>query len=967
VASRLVAGSPPARLEIVAAAGWGKTEALLDAASGLAKPVLWRTLGPVHRDPHALVRDLARGASPLAPEAAQDALAMLSGPGGGAEHGARALNRLAEGLLTAGDPGGCLVLDGLENLSGGPDALHLLDGWLEALGETWDLWVAGREPLATPLWRRARLQGHVRTLEAADLALDADETRAIATGLGLAPSDADIESLREATGGWPLGTTLALRHPGSRYLDDLETFLETECFAPLEPEFLALLERLAPLERVLPSVVEQLVPGGSVHLGRGVRQGLLLADPDGSGGTWPAPIRQALARRLRVRGSWTTVCREAVEALVATGLPGEALELALESGPVDAAWDLAPDVLPAWLEEGLVNRATTVLERLRTVEPPHRLTLRFLEAHLSRARGDVTGALAALAAGGSEPGATEAPWALRLAMTRARLHLETVEPARAAEALDQAQVLAGEGPHAVAIALARAENLVNLGDVPRAAALLATLEPHTPGLAVVKARLALRTGDPDQVETLLGGLPAGDGRGGHREPALLRALVLGLTGRPEEALALAEETFLRAERAGSPVTRLVAATRCAHALAALGRPAEARARHAFALALAEHIGVPRLGAESRLGLALLETDREAARSGITTALRLGEEAGDPWFSALVAVGRALLAPDDDTWRDEARSRTRAVGDRWLEETLDLGGRGWLRALPRPETGPSGALALPATPPGEGTAGSILRIRTFGGLRVSVGDRVLGPRDWTRDRARQLLGLLAAHPGEVLPKARIIDMLWPDLDPDQADGTFRVVLNALQRTLEPGRPAKVAPRFVRRSGSGYELAGPPDIEVDTQVFSRLVTGPHDEPGASPARLERLARALEVAHAPFLPEFLLEEPWCDRLRDHLEARVVETALSLARQAWEAGRLDLARQAAEVLVERDPAGEEGWRVLVAVLARSGERTLALRAYDRCIAALARELDDAPSPAMGALARALRDGSPLPSPWTS
>src|SRR5690606_8750178 len=79
----------------------------------------------------------------------------------------------------------------------------------------------------------------------------------------------------------------------------------------------------------------------------------------------------------------------------------------------------------------------------------------------------------------------------------------------------------------------------------------------------------------------------------------------------------------------------------------------------------------------------------------------------------------------------------------------------------------------------------------------------------------------------------------------------------------------------------------------------------------------------------------------------------AQALARRNFEAGIA-----AARRLLELEPWLEEGHRLLVELLARSGQRSQALAQYDACRRLLETELGVAPGPETEALVEAIRQG---------
>ncbi|HEY9723982.1 MAG TPA: BTAD domain-containing putative transcriptional regulator, partial [Oscillatoriaceae cyanobacterium] len=240
-----------------------------------------------------------------------------------------------------------------------------------------------------------------------------------------------------------------------------------------------------------------------------------------------------------------------------------------------------------------------------------------------------------------------------------------------------------------------------------------------------------------------------------------------------------------------------------------------------------------------------------------------------------------------------------------------------------------------------TRAESLRIRTLGAFRVTRGQTPLSDRDFGREKARQLLHVLAAHSGEWLPKTRLIDLLWPEADPDSADGTFRVALNALQKALEPDRPSGKPGRYVLKQGTSYRLSE--DAWLDAREFERLLAAADafEDEAAIPLYRE----ALTLCEGPFLAEFPQYDAWCDRERERLAALYREGACRLARLLVDRGDAEAASWAERVL-EREPCAEEAARALMTAQAHAGDRAQAIRTYDRLVVALDEELDVDPMP---------------------
>ncbi|MBC6369256.1 hypothetical protein DDT91_20910, partial [Algoriphagus sp. AK58] len=64
-------------------------------------------------------------------------------------------------------------------------------------------------------------------------------------------------------------------------------------------------------------------------------------------------------------------------------------------------------------------------------------------------------------------------------------------------------------------------------------------------------------------------------------------------------------------------------------------------------------------------------------------------------------------------------------------------------------------------------GYTLRLRTLGAFQAWRGRQEITRREWRREKARQLLQLFITHRGRLLQREQILDLLWPDADPENA--------------------------------------------------------------------------------------------------------------------------------------------------------------------------------------------------------
>jgi len=233
---------------------------------------------------------------------------------------------------------------------------------------------------------------------------------------------------------------------------------------------------------------------------------------------------------------------------------------------------------------------------------------------------------------------------------------------------------------------------------------------------------------------------------------------------------------------------------------------------------------------------------------------------------------------------------------------------------------------------------------LGPFSVSAGDRVAGP--WPRPSARRLCELVLVSPGRRASRDLICEELFPGLDPRAAARAVSKALSMARTTLaELGPPAA----HLLAADLTHIWAARAGVEVDAEAHGQALREALDtEPGHD--RDGRLAAALAEAGQ---GELLADEPYADWAmgpRERLETLRQEARLALARdRARGAGQVrpEAVLAAWEACFEHDPASEEAAGALVRAYFAHGHRDLAVRAYERCRAALA-ELGLAVSPAL-------------------
>ncbi len=235
----------------------------------------------------------------------------------------------------------------------------------------------------------------------------------------------------------------------------------------------------------------------------------------------------------------------------------------------------------------------------------------------------------------------------------------------------------------------------------------------------------------------------------------------------------------------------------------------------------------------------------------------------------------------------------------------------------------------------------LRIHLLGPLEVIVGDR---PISVDTRKALAIVALVAAE-GRPFARDELAAMFWPDADDEAARGALRRTLSALRSAVGP---VGIAIDRARVS------VDPATTWVDLLELERLAASDRD------ADLEAAAA---LARGPFLAGFTVRDSpdfddWQAARAVRVEHIVGDLLDRLAAARSEGGDPSGAIEAARRRVDLDPLDEPGQRRVMDLLARSGDRTGAIRQYRSLVALFDRELGVAPLRETTELYDSIREG---------
>jgi DNA-binding SARP family transcriptional activator len=244
-----------------------------------------------------------------------------------------------------------------------------------------------------------------------------------------------------------------------------------------------------------------------------------------------------------------------------------------------------------------------------------------------------------------------------------------------------------------------------------------------------------------------------------------------------------------------------------------------------------------------------------------------------------------------------------------------------------------------------------RIQLLGGLHARRGDRVLAGLQ--RQQPALLLAYLAFHSPSPRSRDTLVDLLWPETDPDTGRHNLRPVLHALRRLLEP---ADTPPGTVLIADNISVRLNPAAVTTDVLEF-RAALADAARAQSPEARAASLAAAVALYRGELLPDFY--DPWVLTERPPLAEAYLAALHRLALEREQAGDLDGALEAAQQAIRADPLREEAHYEVMRLYAALGQPSACLRQYQELERVLREELDEVPSAQVRALAEELRQGA--------
>lgn len=225
------------------------------------------------------------------------------------------------------------------------------------------------------------------------------------------------------------------------------------------------------------------------------------------------------------------------------------------------------------------------------------------------------------------------------------------------------------------------------------------------------------------------------------------------------------------------------------------------------------------------------------------------------------------------------------------------------------------------------------------------------------KVQELLSYLLIHRNRPRPRETLAALLWGDIATEKSRKSLRQALWQLQTALR-SRDAEAGNQILHVEDHWVQLNTKSEIWLDVAVLEETFAALKDKPGRelNAAEKEALQAAVHVYGGELLEGSY--QDWCLFQRERLQNMYLALLYKLmsyceAHHEYEAGLLYGTR-----ILNYDRASERTHRRLMQLQYLAGDRTAALRQYDRCVVALDEDLGVKPDKHTVTLYQKIRSG---------
>lgn len=241
--------------------------------------------------------------------------------------------------------------------------------------------------------------------------------------------------------------------------------------------------------------------------------------------------------------------------------------------------------------------------------------------------------------------------------------------------------------------------------------------------------------------------------------------------------------------------------------------------------------------------------------------------------------------------------------------------------------------------GQATIVMPVAVHMLGAFNMTIGDLTV---KLPTSRGLSLLKYLLLHHKQNIPREVLMDIFWPDAEPETARNNLNVAIHSLRRAL---RTVIFLPVIVFEDGA-YGLEPNLQVWLDVEEFERCVKAGQrlEARNQLTAAVAEYEASISLYQGDFLEQNPYEE-WTVLDRERLRVAYLDTLDRLSQIYFSQERYAACITVCQLILTRDRCREDAHCLLMCCYSRQGQFHLALRQYQICVEALRAELEVEPA----------------------
>lgn len=227
-------------------------------------------------------------------------------------------------------------------------------------------------------------------------------------------------------------------------------------------------------------------------------------------------------------------------------------------------------------------------------------------------------------------------------------------------------------------------------------------------------------------------------------------------------------------------------------------------------------------------------------------------------------------------------------------------------------------------------GSMIRIRSFGVLEVSVGEEEVSGNMWKTQKAKFFFAFLAARWGRAVPEETVRDLFWPK-NAEKGRKNVYWATSIVRRCLRGDGESNSDIEVLERQGETLRLHPEAPRWHDLEEFVRLLAKAQklEKDGKAAAARPLYRRLTRLYRGPYLEGCYMD--WAVRYRESLERQVVDALVRLAVLALEAKEYKESVEAVEQALGLDPCRQDAAAIGMKALTESSQPEKAVEMFQK------------------------------------